>query len=398
MIKILSIFGSVVLIFISSYFFDSPDPVTILPFVPSGVEPGDAFVVELTVNKGNIKGVANLQQYLPEGFTATPVETNHGSFSFKEQLVRFVWIELPREKSFKISYRVQTDKTCNGLKTLNGDFSYLENDKVNKISLTPSVLMLSHDMLLTQSPHEAGIKMVVEKITQPSAEHSGNYDVRLKIKKGIQEKGVRIYNPIPAGYLAESEDAHGAKFTVSNGFVEFYWETMPEDSLFNISYHIFPSGNQPVQISVQETTAENNTGSSSSDQLKATNAEISKNKGADDPYTTGNSRHTSSSYVSIPAPQKGIYYKVQIAATRSSPDRNSSFFKTKWNIDQPVDLAMHEGWQKYLIGTFEKYSTAKQFSVQTRSTVPDAFVVAFNAGKRIPLQESSPLSYILRNQ
>ena len=57
---------------------------------------------------------------------------------------------------------------------------------------------------------------------------------------------------------------------------------------------------------------------------------------------------------------------------------------------------MHEGWKKYLIGTFDKYASAQQFNMETRTKIPDAFIVAFNEGERIPIAEAMKSKH--RNQ
>lgn len=90
----------------------------------------------------------------------------------------------------------------------------------------------------------------------------------------------------------------------------------------------------------------------------------------------------------LPAPQSGIYYKVQISATRKSPERDNTWFSTKYKWQNSVDLTMHEGWKKYLIGTFKNYSEAKAFCNQTSAQVSDAFVVAYDQGQRISVQEA----------
>ena len=401
MIKGLYIFGSIALVFISSFFFAATEQVSIQPSVPSVVKPGESFVVELTINKGNITGFANLQQYLPEGFTATPVETSQGNFSFTDHLVKFVWIHLPEEKTFRISYRVKTDVTGSGLKTLNGEFSYMENDKTNKLTLTPSVLELNDELAFTDSTSDSEIEMIVEKMTQPSAKHAGSYEVKLKIQKGLKDKGVRLYNPVPGGYLAEPIDLHGAQFSVSNGLVEFYWAAMPPDSLFNISYLIYLDNGKhetsadPIAASQAQPVPLIQSGLSATVKTELTKTDVSKSN-QDKTEAFAGTKQNPASYITIPSPQKGIYYKVQIAATKHSPDRSNDFFKAAWHLDEPVDLTMHEGWKKYLIGTFEKYSTAKQFSMETRIKVPDAFVVAFIEGQRIPLEEAWKLKH--RNQ
>ena len=92
--------------------------------------------------------------------------------------------------------------------------------------------------------------------------------------------------------------------------------------------------------------------------------------------------------IQLPAPQSGIYYKVQISATMKSPVRNNAWFSTKYKWQDNVDLAMQDGWKKYMIGTFNNYEQAKAFRNQTSEKISDAFVVAYDHGQRISVQEA----------
>jgi hypothetical protein len=99
---------------------------------PETVKAGDEFTVEVTISKGTIAGFAKFQQDLPAGFTASNGDAKGGSFSFSEQKVKFIWMSLPADAEFKISYKVKVADNVSGDFTFNGLFSYLENnDKKN---------------------------------------------------------------------------------------------------------------------------------------------------------------------------------------------------------------------------------------------------------------------------
>ncbi len=391
MIKIASIFSSVILLFIASYFYDAQQ-VSIVPSLPSAIKPGEEFTVELTISKGDITGFANLQQYLPEGFHATPLETANAIFSFAQQRVKFTWIDLPKDKSFKISYKVKTDSSCNGLKTLNGEFLYIESEKPKTVSLTPSVIVLNDDVPLTNAMlEELNQEIKVEKSVERSAPNADDYMVKLVVRKGSKRTAARMFDQLLDGYKADVIDAHGAQFSVANRLAEFYWQELPADTVFTVSYHLVPETSKPLANyapglpSVDEDRPEDDCVTcSSTPSFSNTTATVEKAK------------PSQLSYVTIQAPQKGIYYKVQIAATRKSPDRTTDFFHKKYKINEKVDLTMHEGWKKYLIGTFDKYASAKQHRVETQSKVSDAFVVAYNDGERIPVKDALKLNR--RNQ
>src|SRR5262245_16861279 len=126
-LKTLHILTSVVTVFIVSLYFIPDQEVTVKQDMPYEVFPAHDFVVELTIDKGNIDGFARLQQHLPDGFTAKPLFMGNAKFAFEDNYIKLVWFALPSEPSFTISYKVTVDNNVMpDQKTLTGIFSYIE--------------------------------------------------------------------------------------------------------------------------------------------------------------------------------------------------------------------------------------------------------------------------------
>jgi len=115
-----------------------PSSITCVRSVPASA--GNEFTVEITVNKGNITGFAKLLETLPAGFTATPLESQSGSFSFAEQKIKYVWVSMPAQPEFKISYKVSVGAGITGNQNIDGVFSYIENDETKKFVLPTSTV------------------------------------------------------------------------------------------------------------------------------------------------------------------------------------------------------------------------------------------------------------------
>jgi hypothetical protein len=100
------------------------------------------FMVEIMISKGNLSGFAKLQENIPQGYTATPVKTNNASFTFTEQKVKFVWPTLPPETEYTVSYKVKSDNNLKDSASIDGVFSFLENDEPKKFILPPMSLSI----------------------------------------------------------------------------------------------------------------------------------------------------------------------------------------------------------------------------------------------------------------
>jgi hypothetical protein len=78
-----------------------------------------------------------------------------------------------------------------------------------------------------------------------------------------------------------------------------------------------------------------------------------------------------------------IVFKVQVGAChRQIPDKE---LHKRYPGNKEISVEMHDGWYKYMIGNFRKYSEAKNEKIF--SGTPDAWVVVFRNDKRISITE-----------
>jgi hypothetical protein len=289
MIKFLILTFNAILFFLYSI-FSGADGISISSNLPKSMQPGQEIEVEVKVTKGGLGGFAKFQLEMPEGFTATEVDSKGASFSFATGLVKWVWPALPTESDVVIKFKLKADASMSGAKTVAGKFSYVENNNKQVVEMTPVEIMIGGDGAVatentnttptnttssnTQSttpttptvanntpttastPSIAATTPTVEANTTPTVaslndEPGANVTVtrnikpgsnpdehliELKISKGSVKGFAKYSDDLPAGYTAKSVGTSESSFSVADGKVKFVWVTLPSKEELTISY------------------------------------------------------------------------------------------------------------------------------------------------------------------
>jgi hypothetical protein len=101
-----------------------------------------------------------------------------------------------------------------------------------------------------------------------------------------------------------------------------------------------------------------------------------------------NDAQASAQTSTIPEPETGVTYKVQIMAAHRVVDR--AYFKSRHGFDEAFGIENHEGWVKYTTGRFDVYKGARddRERIRNRYNFKGPFVTAYNDGERITVQEA----------
>ncbi len=84
----------------------------------------------------------------------------------------------------------------------------------------------------------------------------------------------------------------------------------------------------------------------------------------------------------------GILFKVQLIALKDK-QLSTRNFKEQYSVKDPVEMEERNGFHVYSSGNFKTYEDAMTHQSKMRqSGFPDAFIVAYRAGKRISLKEA----------
>lgn len=211
--------------------------VTVVQNLPKKVPASGEFTVEVVINKENIAGFAKFQQDLPVGFNVTPIETKGASFTFNNQIVKLIWIALPEDSEFTISYKITLDENAPRNAVLSGKFAYLENNERKTVETASHDLQIGeNDAEIARGPIEAKAYRTISKISEEE------YSVTVKVVKNGLEGFAKIQETIPDGITAVTEDKKGSVFSFVGQKAKFVWMTVPQDKEIEVSYKIQLNG------------------------------------------------------------------------------------------------------------------------------------------------------------
>jgi len=432
--------------------------VTVTQKVPNNIKSGEDVVVEITVNKDGVGGFAKVQQVLPDGFTAEVVESKGATFSYKDNIVKFIWMALPSENEFKVSYKLKITETLEGDFSIGGKFSFIDNNERKNIEITESLISVSKEELASNNeeiPVEESAPEVeevtpVEPVAGTILEESTTADevvlvkittarevekldndfvVKVKFTQENLDGFAKLVETVPNGFTAEAKETKGGVFSFKENEVKILWMAAPKDAEFEVEYILKPSGetNGEQEISGSFSYLENDVtqkyilnsstfaveGTIESEPLveetptveevepvaetvveeqpviEETTPEVSNDPEPVAEESTPTPKETPS-VTSIPNPETGVTYKVQVGAGHQKVPSN--YFVNKFNLSENIATESHNGWIKYVTGKFDVYKEARDKRNKVRNNIKTAFVTAYNEGKRITVQEALMIS------
>ncbi|MBN2813861.1 MAG: hypothetical protein JXQ80_07270 [Bacteroidales bacterium] len=137
---------------------------------PYAGEQGD-YVVNVLVSKNLTRRFAKIEEEVPEGYTAVALDPKDAIFTFKEQKVKFLWMNLPAEPHFTVSYRlIPKNQASLPAPVIDGAFSYLVEEKTVSVDIMERDINLSDlggvdvDALVAQALSEPEPERVVAQV------------------------------------------------------------------------------------------------------------------------------------------------------------------------------------------------------------------------------------------
>ncbi len=393
--------------------------------VPDQMVAGTTVLVEVSVNTAGQRGFARFQQVLPPGITAQAGKLSNADFTFEDQKVHLIWLKLPEGNELTFNFTIQAHETLKGEFILAGDFSYIEEDDRNEVSLSPKTITI------TPSPNvDPGLVVDIadfkEVVAEPAvtlqsydvacyrevpyfSESDDAWIVNILVCPAEVRRLARVEEQVPEGYTATSSNNQGSIFSFKSGIAKFLWMDLPDDPLFVVSYRLKAEAGQTLvkgalkgtftymeddvsrSIPIIEKGIEladaspgelNDIMASMAGRQEKPVEQVREVEEPVEPVTQPVSTQT----------KAGVIYKVQVRAARK-PLNIEAYFKP-YKIDGAISSEFHEGWYKYTTGSFSTYREAREYASRLLSTsgLKELFICAYDNGTRIPVKRALELT------
>lgn len=273
--------------------------VAIQNVAPDSMKPGEKTLVEVTIYKSQIQGFGKMEILFPEGFVASPSETKGASFTFSERKARFVWMTLPTEESFTVSYYLESHPSFDGRYEVKGTFSYIkENERVDFVIPTKSVMVRAEGAVASNPESQNNETNSTESNTTSTAANntsttaannsstqnssttaaSSDLSTDFRVERTITKLtdteyrvNIRVLNSNIKGFakiieggpnLSKTEKIQdaGATVTADKNNIKFVWFEIPVSPLIEVAYKLTllsPSSQTP-EINGKIAFVENN--------------------------------------------------------------------------------------------------------------------------------------------
>lgn len=470
MFKFILIPFKVLLVFLISSYFTSG--LTIEQDAPDRIDSLGTCTVNLTVKTGGVAGFAKLQYRFPEGVEVEPVELHGATFSFQNRQMKVIWMNLPEEKEFTVSYKLKVTSGDVVELPLGGTFSYLEENKRMTYDIEQKIMKVGPDHETIKERQRP--RVLVNRHFERMGDH--RYKVTLTVESRFVSGFAKIEDTVPFDAAASAVETAESVFSQVDNRIKFVWMSLPEADTFSVSYNLDlsnavsqnldeiegkfsflfenetqkidiepgeisipldeeqPAQDEPAEEEEPVLAAEEEPKKDESpqpeiaqlaeDEIEQPDTQVKKQprekeeipvekvlaanekieaeeapvptskktkKAEESPKPDVKDVTASSTTTTTPSASgadEGVEYRVQILAGKNSV--NAPYFKEKHNYEGNFFVENHEGWVKYTTGGYGVYGSARDAREQIRGSYnfPGPFVVAYNDGMRITVQEA----------
>ena len=433
--------------------FQTDNSVTIKNNIPSNFIVGQEVAVEFRISKGIQSGFAKFQLELPEGISIIKKDEMNSIYSIQNGVAQWIWSEVPEDEELLIKLTLLASELGIGIKTFNSNYSFIEKNEKKVFNMLPLEASIQNNIInnkvavikdtLTKAEPNTSIDVVRLISDGPNANEK---TITIKIKKGDTKGFAKYSDETDMIINAKAIKTDGSSFSVSDGKIKFVWVDVPTKSELEVSYHIdFNNKNsnilkgeysyleknqskkyivkpdslvigklkdeitlqavqktEPAKSIVQENEANQLTSKKIIEDSKS-NLTVEKTS----TLVTETPNLVKKEAIEVKAvPAKAEIVKetpqivnadpnfvVQIGAFKNTKVVATVLIK-KYRITDKIVDELHDGFSKFMVGNHNLYKEARKHRdiIKSKHGVKDAFIAAYNVGKRITVQEALMVS------
>jgi len=152
--------------------------VSITANLPTQMVANSKFTTEVKIVKGELSNFAKYQIDVPLGYMITPLEIKGGNFTFENQRAKLVWVSLPADESFSITYQIEVTASAADTGILAQKFYYLENNEKKEVETKPVTVTIGAMQISTingisaPSNSSTPLNTAIGSVTDPSSNTS----------------------------------------------------------------------------------------------------------------------------------------------------------------------------------------------------------------------------------
>lgn len=373
----------------------------------------DKYQVTLDITKQGIEGFCKIQEFTSFGGIMSEVELKGAIFSFIKNKGKFVWMSLPTDENFTVSYSLDLSSAKNkDVSVLKGDFSFLEGNVTKKVDIIKRDVETLADNSSSSQNENVEEKNTKEHETIISTENEPSIPMETsatspKIPVVEDDSKITVINK------EEEIDTSQESMITSDEEIENK-EMITAETLAAANRNEPKKGNTEETLDITSDSIKEEV-IIEDDILEETpvleNIELKKvatteENEIDTDFEAVKEEEVATIKEEKPKEKKtgpvlennfgvrtGVNYRVQIAAGKNVVDK--AYFEKRHNWTSDFVIENHKGWVKYTTGSYQVYRIARD----NRATVNGGehkfngpFVTAYNEGIRITVQEALMIS------
>ena len=433
--------------------FQTDNSVTIKNNIPSNFIVGQEVAVEFRISKGIQTGFAKFQLELPDGISIIKKDEMNSIYSIQNGVAQWIWSEVPKDEELLIKLTLVASELGIGIKTFNSNYSFIEKNEKKVFNMLPLEASIQNNIInnkvsvikdtLTKAEPNTSIDVVRLISDGPTANEK---TITIKIKKGDTKGFAKYSDETDLNINAKAIKTDGSSFSVSDGKIKFVWVDVPTKSELEVSYHIdlnnknsnilkgeysYLEKNQSKKYIVKPDSlvigklkdeitlqAVQKTEAAKSIVQENEANQLTSKKIIEDSKSNLTVEKTSTLVTEAPnlvkkeanevktIPAKAEIVKetpqivnadpnfvVQIGAFKNTKVVATVLIK-KYRITDKIVDELHDGFSKFMVGNHNLYKEARKHRdiIKSKHGVKDAFIAAYNVGKRITVQEALMVS------